>query len=257
MGVQYRQLILDRGDELLLNDDVVEAGLRVHALAEATGIPADEFVFCPLVATPVPIYRRGQRFSTAKPEALWHPLLWLPESVGLRLRLRQPDGSAVVENDTQWLTRVALELQHSGLYSTEHGWVDILSLYGLDVNDPVDIARVEYWLNGGEDTTLDSIDLARSFQLGDSVWAATAARAAIDMLSPIQWLYSASSLYEHLTKQGPSQFTPLHEFAKITFEHLPEELLAGVTAATDTDELLVAFENIIAVYMREPSELAA
>lgn len=170
----------------------------------ATGQSLGDLVTTPLVAIPIPIYREldgdepapGQydarrQFPRVHPSALRHPLFWLPE----RLAARQlfSDGSA--ETDEEWAVRVVIECTEAGLYDDATGsWYDVLASAGIDVDDPVDEARVESWQQGHPDPVLDSIDLGVHLDIVDRDWAMAFTAELLIPLKQATWSRLAGDL---------------------------------------------------------------
>ena len=140
---------------------LVEAPLR---LAQLTGVDVNLIPESRVSVIAVPLGEddwpeRGlRRWVGTRPEAMWHPLLWLPARLAMPLVALTPDGDIFEEPLEQWQTRVAVELVDSQLLTAD-GWVDVLALAGLDVDDPADVRRVGDWLAGGADEVLDAVDL--------------------------------------------------------------------------------------------------
>ncbi|GAA3634683.1 hypothetical protein [Microlunatus ginsengisoli] len=140
---------------------LVEAPL---ALARFTGIDvnavpvAEVSVFAVPVAEDDWVERGLRRWEGTRAEAMWHPLLWLPERLAAPVVAVTGDGAAVEEPAELWQARVAFEVVDSGLYTAD-GWVDVYALLGLDVDCPADVARVRAWLDGTADPLLDGFDL--------------------------------------------------------------------------------------------------
>jgi hypothetical protein len=134
---------------------------RVDEFCRATGLNPDDVILSRFCVSPVPLYpvswpEGHRRWAGLRPEALWHPLFWLsPELAG---RYQDVDDNA--EDDDAWVMRVAVEMDARGLFDADSGsWVDVLALYGLDVDDPADVERIRRWLAGVDDPILDNIEL--------------------------------------------------------------------------------------------------
>ncbi|HAN23022.1 MAG: hypothetical protein CMH36_08780 [Microbacterium sp.] len=208
--VKRRRFLNEPGEGLLLNSDPVEFVRRFDEFVDESGLPPERVLALPLISVPLPVATVGEdgrpnRWSGANPAFMWHPLMWLPAHIALRYRYRVIDdaqgGTDIdyeIESDSLWATRVALELVHSGLYNPEDGtWLDVLAYAGLDIENPVDQARVELWLNGSHDDTLDAIDLEPLVLVPeDSEWALRAANDLVDTLVPAQWSLIASGIIE-------------------------------------------------------------
>lgn len=160
---------------------------------------ASRFLRFQTVLVPLPIYTDapGRQFEHINPEMLWHPLFWLPNRLAGRYQLMDEDGASLgVEDEESWAVRVMLEMSVSGLYDAESGtWLDVLARVGIDVDDRVDIARIEAWQSGAADSVLDSIDLSADLDMpSDPDWALSTAQALMDDLVPASWALTADDL---------------------------------------------------------------
>lgn len=83
------------GEPLQVTATPVEPLLRLRQWMEATGMSIDDVVATPIVTTPIPLYPPAypnagafggdwKRWPGVKPEAMWHPLMWLPPRVAHR-----------------------------------------------------------------------------------------------------------------------------------------------------------------------------
>lgn len=161
------------GTHLLFCTSAYQLALGYAEFTGFTGLTPAQVYSDPVVATPLPIYPdpagtgQRRRWAGVAPEALWHPLFWLPA------RLNQPmKRGGTVEPDPTWAVRVCLEVQAAGLYDPDRGWVDVLAEQGLRTEDPDDMARVLSWLTGQPDPVLDGIDLDDRFVYDpDQDWA--------------------------------------------------------------------------------------
>lgn len=213
--IKRRTFLNEPGEQLLLTSDPVEYIRRFDDFIEASGLPAESLLATPLIGTPLPVAKRTPsggigRWVTADPAFMWHPLMWLPQHLALRYRYRLIDDQhggtsddTDIESDSIWAIRVALELVNSGLYNPDDGtWVDVLALHGLDVENPVDQARVELWLKGSPDEVLDSIDLTDLVRLpGDPEWALRAAADLAEVLVPAEWSLISAGIIEAVEGQ--------------------------------------------------------
>ena len=144
---------------------LVEAPL---ALAQLTGIDVNSIPECEVSVFCLPLAEddwdeRGlRRWAGTRADAMWHPLLWLPARLAAPMVAVTPEGAAVEEPVERWQARVAFEITNSGLY-TDDGWVDVYALLGMALENPTDVARVEAWLDGRPDETLDRFSLETFF----------------------------------------------------------------------------------------------
>ncbi|MCU6479081.1 hypothetical protein [Arthrobacter sp. A2-55] len=202
MDNKRRQLLTKPGDTLLLARSAFENSMRIAQWQEATGQSPSSFTFNANCSVPVPIYTEvpagGRRFSEVNPEAMWHPLFWLPARVGNAYNLPTgPNKELVQESDAVRSIRVALEMSASGLYHPESGWVDILETVGIDVDNPADVDRISEWQAGGVDDLLDSIDLGPYLYVDDDpLWAIKSALALEAPVTEAGWAMTADYLME-------------------------------------------------------------
>jgi hypothetical protein len=207
----HRRYLTQQGESLLSPTGALEQLNRCQTWSRDTGLPFDR-ISSGLASVPLPIAFQAEPgthpFAGVNPVALWSPLFWLPEQVAYRQRWRtEGSNEIIVEDEYLWHTRVALQLTESGLYSPERGWLDVLSVYNLDISDPNVVARVREWLAGGEDPILDSIDLSDIIEQALPIDDAIAAAADIAAeLKRIQWGVQADSLIQLLdeTKADPA-----------------------------------------------------
>lgn len=197
----YRRYLTEPGESLLSPVGAFDQLERCQTWSTHTGLPLER-ISSGLASVPLIVAGTGEEtgheFASVNPLFLWHPLFWLPEQVAYRQRWNNPSGGdPIVEGLDIWHARVALQLSYSGLYDPESGWLDILSVYSLDIADPAVVARVAAWLAGGEDETLDGIDLTDvildALPMDEAV--STAAAIAPD-LKAIQWGIQADSLVQ-------------------------------------------------------------
>jgi hypothetical protein len=200
------------GEPLEVASSTLRSAARYRTWAADTGIGAEWVTPQPLCCVPLPVYPAGwpagrRRWPGLRPAMMWHPLLWLPERLATRYTLLDDTGGRSTEPDDVWALRVCLEVQASGLYDAETGsWLDVLSLAGLDGDDPDTATRVAAWLDGRPDPVLDGVDLTEHVDRpGDPDWAVFAAIAELPALQVISWAVTALDLLEaceELTETG-------------------------------------------------------
>lgn len=197
-------------EKLLLTSDPLAFVTRFDEFIDTSGLPPERVLATPLIATPLPVATVGEdsklaRWEGANASFMWHPLMWLPPHLALRYRYRiidDTDGGTDEDTETEpddiWAIRVALELVYSGLYNPDDGtWLDVLAFHGLDTGNPVDLARVEAWLEGASDEILDSIDLTSIVVNDDNPeWALRSAKDLSDTLIPAQWALTAATIID-------------------------------------------------------------
>ena len=225
-----RAALTEQGEPLVVSQSPIETAIRLGTWLGMTGLTDDETLISPLVSVPLPVYPESwpaghRRWPSVNADAMWHPLMWLPERVAHRyvVETEDPDRPGTwiehVETDDEWAVRVALELAHCGLYDEGTGtWFDVLAAAGLDVEDEIDLARIEEWLAGSADPVLDSIDLSPIIDVPtDEAWAVSVAAAWVDDLRIITWAtqadYLISACDDLADPDGPSG---LGEFDGIT-----------------------------------------
>ena len=200
------------GEPLEVASSTLRSAARYRTWAADTGIGAEWVTPQPLCCVPLPVYPAGwpagrRRWPGLRPAMMWHPLLWLPERLATRYTLLDDAGGRSAEPDDVWALRVCLEVQASGLYDADTGsWLDVLSLAGLDGDDPDTATRVAAWLNGRPDPVLDGLDLTEHVDRpSDPDWAVFAAIAELPALQVISWAVTALDLLEaceELTETG-------------------------------------------------------
>lgn len=197
------------GEILLLDENILAAPARAREFSAFSGIEMRDLVVSPLASVPVPMYNfahtyagpTGQRrWAGVRPEAMWHPLLWLPARLSSRYRYKDRENNTVFENDDQWAARVVMELTGAGLYDPATGeWVDVLATAGIDIDDDLDLARVEDWLEGEPDDVLDDLSLDDVLRQEDNeTWALVSVLVLEDVLWQASWALTANSLIELL-----------------------------------------------------------
>lgn len=168
-NVTRRPLYTRPGEGVFLCLDIGEYSERFAKFLDESHINADDVVISPLVGFPIPVPKRDPlgnllRWEGVNPAMLWHPLFWLPKSVISKIVILSPAGEERVESADEFAMRVAAQCLYAGLFDVESGnWVDVLDLYGLDVNDPAVQERLTAWTAGGEDAELSAIDLTDLF----------------------------------------------------------------------------------------------
>lgn len=203
MDAKRRLMLTEPGDTLLLSKSSFEALRRFSDWQELTGMAPTDFTSDTLCSVPLPIYTElspgERRFSAVTTAAMWHPLFWLPPRVSGEYRLKTgPNGELEPESIALRSVRIALEMTASGLYDPETGtWVDILATVGIDLDNPLDHARVAEWQAGGVDDTLDSIDLDEFLTVKSNPnWAIENSLLLLETFTRAQWAILADSLIE-------------------------------------------------------------
>ena len=243
MENRRRAFLTEPGDALVLARTALEVVERYSTFASESGLDGQYISSSPLLAIPVPIASKsaGPRgwSPDANPSLFWHPLFWLPPRVALRYRLEGDDGEPDIETESEWLVRVALEVTLSELYSPADGtWVDVLSLYGLDIEDPAVQARVSAWLTGVADEVLDTIDLTPLLDLpGDIHWALGSTAELLPSLRPASWALIANDLADTAGELSLEAFSDSEGGAQVaTLVNLALATLGEVPSRTETGE---------------------
>lgn len=145
----------------------VLADERRMTLASLLGDRGNEVTLFPSfgsVPWPLLLPGNGHRFGVPGMNfgLAWHPMFWLGRDYVAPLYVEQADGDIqVLEGQDEWLYRLFLELEHSGLYDSETGtWVDVLATYlDIDIEQEKDAARVQSWIDGADDAALDAFSV--------------------------------------------------------------------------------------------------
>lgn len=210
--IAYRPAWSNVDESLLVPHNVFEVLLRERSFADATGLIIDRDYTLPPVSTyPLPIYPeewpvvngvRRKRWENLPADLAWHPLFWLPEHLRKHAAVDYvtdiDDTDHYEETENQYAIRVALEVSKSGLYDQATGtWVDVLHLYGLNVDESDDRKRVQAWLDGGDDPILDQIDLTTMFS-PDKLSAVSAAEEVSGLVERGSAVLAAMNLADEL-----------------------------------------------------------
>lgn len=203
IDVARRHLASSPGMNLLLGDSAEDVIRHFDQWRRATWMEPEDFLPNTLANVPLPIYSTPEagrpRFSGVNPQAMWHPLFWLPERLGCRYELPHSNGGTQIEATDMWSIRVALEMTASALYDPTEGWVDILALHGLSVDDPNDVQRVAAWQAGGADKLLDGINLEDHLRVEDDPhWSLSSAAGLLDSYTRARLALHSNSLIEML-----------------------------------------------------------
>ncbi|ACV79096.1 hypothetical protein [Nakamurella multipartita] len=197
-----RRFLTDPGEPLVGGTDPLQSALRYGQAQGYWGIPDSHLIQPPVAGCPLPVYpAQGftrRRWEGLNPAAMWHPLLWLPPRLQGRYMITGEHGE-VMEDDDLYAVRVLAEMTVAGLYDEHTGWLDVLALVGLDVDDAADVARVSAWLAGGPDDLLDGIDLSEflleaEVAYGNQDWAINYALTGLAAIRAICWADASSCL---------------------------------------------------------------
>lgn len=209
-----RRRYMTRPDEpLLLASSAADHVGRYTQMVEEMGLPPEKILSTAVSSVPLPVRQGDQldhRWPEVSPEAMWHPLLWLPHQLAGRYNATV-DGENFRETDTLWAIRVALELTASGLYDIETGgWADVLASVGIDIDEESDLERVAAWQAGDADAGLDSIDLTEVFTPEPGVsqtWAMEDAIRLETLVVESSWVRMADDLVDlvHAADDSPTE----------------------------------------------------
>lgn len=203
VDTKRRALLTEPGEPLIVALSPIESAIRHAQFTEATGVPAAALTVSDLCSIPLPVYPADfgapRRWPSVRPEAMWHPLLWMPPRVANRYFVDATKSE--LESDDLWSVRVALSMTMSGLYDDSSGtWVDILSLVDIDIDTSAGVGRVRRWLDGGPDVELDGLSdqVAGLLELSDpdDDLAATVAMESLGALRISAWAFTADNLFE-------------------------------------------------------------
>lgn len=205
MEARRRAYLTDPGEPLLLQEVALDVATRAQKFLDDTGLDESSIISTPLVSAPLPVRRHGAGArgwpSTLNPAMLWHPLFWVPARIAHRYRMNV-NGAEVIETADEWAVRVGIESTIATLYDPNTGtWIDALSLFDLDVDDPSVQARIAAWLSGADDSDLDAVDLSAMTELADDPhWAVAEAADMLPTLQQSSWALMASDLQFELTQ---------------------------------------------------------
>ncbi|MEJ7648665.1 MAG: hypothetical protein WKF57_06490 [Nakamurella sp.] len=244
MDVIRRQLLTEVGEPLAVSPSPIETALRYGGWLAYSGLTPDETMANPMSSVPLPVYPQEwdlglRRWPGVNAGAMWHPLMWLPNRLAGRYSLPDGNGGYIIESDDLYAIRLAYELTASGLYDENTaGWLDVLAMVNIDVDDPTDLARVQSWLDGAADAALDELSVQEILDSldeykGDPDWAMSLAAENLGPLRIIAWASSSQQLILHL-------------------EDLKEDLHAGDPAPdmTSMRRSVVEFTHLAAMSLR-------
>ncbi len=207
--VVRRSYLTQPKESLLLPRSAMAVLERFAQASDDTGLPEEQLLMNSLTSFPVFVKDpesgpRGWPVNT-NPGMMWHPWFWLTDRVSGRYEFNDEDGVFVRELDDFWITRVAFETIAAELYDPESGsWLDVLSLYGLDIALPDVQARVAAWLSGADDPVLDSIDLTEQLEDPDQPdWAAAEVNEFLRAGKAASWGAVAESILLTLNESFP------------------------------------------------------
>lgn len=246
--ILLRQFLTSEGEPLLTPVGPFDAAVRLQQFHEATGLDPSNIITSPLCGLPVPMYpaklpTNRRRWPELRPEAMWHPLMWLPKEVRSRRMVAVGNDEPTMEDDDLWVARMMVQLATAAQYDPDQdlwiplydeqtgGWVDVLALHGLDVETAEVQSRLAAWLDGNADPDLDAISLDSCFATDEETpdWAVTYAWNAVGVLLPAAYAVYAHALAGHIEDvQATSEPDP--EALATTFR-----LVASIAADSFTE----------------------
>ncbi len=230
MDNRRRSYMLEAGQTLLLISGastvtgelpgVLQQLQRLDQWLEESGIDDRDVYSTPLVSVPLPVYagrldEGERRWPGTNPALMWHPLMWLPPHLAEPyLLIEESDSFAEpverLESTDEWAIRVAIELTASGMYDPDTaGWVDVLALHDIDIEEPGQLDRIQDWLDGKDDRGLDKITLEPYVaSTEDQTWAVAVAAAMFDDLVAASWSQVATGLLQVTSELRMAEVLP-------------------------------------------------
>lgn len=186
--LRYRHLGTEAGDGLIITTDALEYSRTAARFLETTGLRSQDISTPVTTVMPIPIFTDRDQVRHSTVEAWTNPLFWMPAQWRVDL-----DGWT----SNEAALRIVWEIIAAGLYDQEHGWVDVLYLYGIDVDKPADAARVSRWIEGLADHTLDTIDITELLVRHENPdWAAEMAASDVQAVTAACYAAIARSITE-------------------------------------------------------------
>lgn len=165
MTQKYRTYLAEPGEAQYAGVDPFVFIDRLDQFQSATGLDAEDIAPTRLIGVPLvsvdDIEVQQSVRQSVHAEMLWHPMFWLPAHLATRAEVSFGDEEEAVEESVdEWGIRVMATLTRAGIYDPETAkWFDVLSFYGLDVDDPETVERIQRWQDGAEDEVLDRVTL--------------------------------------------------------------------------------------------------
>lgn len=198
-----RAYMTEPGESLFLSQSPILTAIRFGQFARDTGIDGHQILTSALCAVPVPQYiefEGRKRWEGTKVDLMWHPLMWLPESLA-RPQKKVFNDQEYVEPFDAWMVRLCIELETSGLYDPVSGtWIDVLAMAAnLNIEDEMTQSRLRRWMDGARDDRLDGIDLTPHISNpADPEWSINLAAERFEELIVASWAVSSEALGEAL-----------------------------------------------------------
>lgn len=230
-SIRHRHLGTEPGEGLIITVDALSYSSTAGRFLEETGLRGEDIATPVTTVMPIPLFsdRRQVRHST--PEAWTNPIMWMPHEW-------RDDLGGWTSNEAA--LRIIWEVISAGLYDQDHGWVDILHLYGIDVDEASDRARVARWITGSADKTLDAIDITEVLvREDDPEWAAELAASNVTNVT-------AATLRAIETEDGLAYYVYSELADSIATRGQAKDAIESVMrfcsdVLDETDDVLVAF----------------
>lgn len=186
--LRFRHLGTEPGEGLIITTDALDYARTASRFLEATGLSSQDISTPVTTVMPIPVFTERAQLHHSTPQAWTNPMFWMPASWRVDLPGWTSNEAAL---------RIIWEIIAAGLYDQENGWVDVLYLYGIDIDEPSDAARVRRWIKGSADTTLDSIDIEELLVRHETPeWAAEMAASNVSQVTAACYAAIARSITE-------------------------------------------------------------
>ncbi|MGP4994596.1 hypothetical protein [Glutamicibacter ardleyensis] len=255
-----KHYLTEPGTALIITEDPVGRLYAHSQFAEDSGLQSDNITLDSVCAVPLPIVTEDMNperpYAQVNPAMMWHPVFWLPARLTERQAYTDDNGEPFIEDDKLWSLRVSLELLSGLIYDPESGWLNVMELIGIDVENPADLHRIRSWQKGAQDDSLDSINLDELMRDDrEPDWALETARSLIDDVDGAQWSVHANALAEYLssglqTLDSDDLLQRLHECSILLdtdFSEVTGELFENLDTIELADDLTRIFEADVTV----------
>ncbi|WP_182050499.1 hypothetical protein [Changpingibacter yushuensis] len=126
MPIRYRSFLgIEPATNPIAVTSLEDTLLRSSRFTQETGIPHSQIVVSPAFFVPIPIYSptENRRAWPVKPEAMWHPLMWLPDRLAAPVSVENPTTeTSQRESAEEYGVRVCYELANSAPFLFAHKW---------------------------------------------------------------------------------------------------------------------------------------
>lgn len=186
--IRHRHLGTEPGEGLIITVDALSYSRTAGRFLEETGLSAEDVATAVTTVMPIPLFADRSQVRHSTPEAWTNPIMWMPADW-------RNDLGGWTSN--QAALRIMWEVIAAGLYDQDHGWVDVLYLHGIDIDEESDKARVARWITGGADEVLDAIDITDVLVRADNPeWAAEMAESNVAEVTAACYAAIARSIHE-------------------------------------------------------------